>query len=283
MTTFGEHLAEATRRLAPVTETPRLDAEILLAHALGLTRAALLARLRESHNVPSAFEIMLERRVAHEPIAYILGEWEFFSLGFYVPAPLLVPRPETEHLVEVVLETVGTAPACVLDVGTGTGCVGVAIAANAPRARVTATDINPDALATAARNAARHGVAERIEFHLGDLFDALPSGTELFDVVCSNPPYVEDTAWAELPAVIRLYEDPGALLGGLDGLDVVRRLVEEARGHLRPGGLLAFEIGMGQYSNVHHMLEASGYEGVGFRRDLGGIERIAFARVPEGR
>lgn len=280
MVTLAQRLADATQLLASVTETPRLDAEILLAHALGISRARLLARLQGPCNAPG-FDAMLERRLAYEPIAYILGEWEFFSLSFRVTPPLLVPRPETEHLVEIVLEWIESGPATILDVGTGTGCVAVAIAATAPKARLVATDISPDALGLALANAERWGVADRIEFRAGDLFEALPAPSPAFDVICSNPPYVEESAWAGLPPVIRLYEDPHALLAGPDGLAVIRRLVGHARRYLRPGGLLAFEIGMGQDRAVREMLSSNGYEHVGFRRDLACIERIAFAHAPD--
>jgi release factor glutamine methyltransferase len=279
MTTLGERLANAARALENVTETPRLDAEILLAHALGIPRASLLARLRESREAPE-FESMLSRRLAHEPIAYILGEWEFFGLQLTVEPPLLVPRPETEHLVEVVLEFAGQRPARVLDLCTGTGCVAVAVAHNAPKAQVLATDVNSHALAVATANAARHGVSDRIVFAQGDLLAALNRDEPQFDVVCANPPYVEDGAWDGLPPVIRLHEDRGALLAGPDGLDIVRRLASEAMAYLRSGGLLAFEIGMGQYEAVCKLLLEDGYEAVGVRNDLAGIERIVSARKP---
>ena len=276
MITLGERLANAARVLDHVTETPRLDAEILLAHALGIPRASLLARLRESLEAPE-FEALLARRLAHEPIAYILGEWEFFGLQLAVEPPLLVPRPETEHLVEVVLGFAGQQPVRVLDLCTGTGCVAVAVAHNAPEAQVLATDVNPRALAVAKANADRHGVSDRVAFALGDLFAALSHDAPLFDVVCANPPYVEDGAWDSLPPVVRLHEDPVALLAGSDGLDIVRRLASEATAYLRSGGLLAFEIGMGQYESVGEILSENGYEGVEVRNDLAGIERIVSA------
>jgi release factor glutamine methyltransferase len=267
-------IADAATRLRDVTETPRLDAEILLAHAMGISRAQLLARLRDRLEIPQ-YEPLLERRLACEPIAYIFGEWEFFSLPFRVVPPLLVPRPETEHLVEAVLERVGNQPARLLEIGTGTGCVAISIACNAPNARVVATDINPRAVQVAAQNAVRHHVAGRVEFRQGDLFEPVAGADSTFDVICSNPPYVETSAWDELPPVIRLYEDPRALLAGPDGLDVVRRLVSEGRRFLKPDGMLAFEIGMGQRAAVEQLLAENGYRDIMFRRDLAGIDRIA--------
>jgi release factor glutamine methyltransferase len=172
MPTLAQRLADATKRLASVTETPRLDAEILLAHALGMSRSQLLARLSDRPDV-SRFGELVERRLAYEPLAYILGEWEFFSLTFKTPPPLLVPRPETEHLVECVLDHMRDRAAHVLDLCAGTGCVAIAVGVNAPHARVTATDTNPFALEVTRYNARRHGVVDRVEVRQGDLFDAL--------------------------------------------------------------------------------------------------------------
>ena len=278
MTTAAEHLGRAESLLQDVTETPRLDAEILLAHALGLSRARLLARLSEPVE-PGPFEELVERRRAHEPIAYITGEWEFFSLTFHLRPPVLVPRPETEHLVETVLEVVGDRPCRVLELCTGSGCIAVAVAAHAPRCQVVATDLVPENLGLARENAERLGVGERVEFRCGDLFEPIAK-EEHFEVVCANPPYVEEGAWPKLAPVIRLHEDPRALLAGPDGLDVIRRLVSETPAHLTKGGTLAFEMGMGQYEMVTSLLKAHGYQGTETRPDLAGIERIAVARRP---
>lgn len=286
--TLAEKLAAAARKLEPVTDTPRLDAEILLAAALRISRAQLMARLKERADAPS-FEEYLARRMNYEPLAYILGEWEFFSMPFEVQPPLLVPRPETEHLVEAVLDyaTVAAAtakpgappPLRILELGTGTGCVAVAVAANAPAVSITATDLNPLALEVASRNARRHKVAARIEFRQGDLFQALKPTGGAFDAICSNPPYIEDAAWPELSPVIRLHEDPDALLAGPDGLDIIRRIVHETPNHLVKGGLLAFEIGMGQQKAVENLLKQGSYQNIRFRNDLAGIPRIACANL----
>ncbi|NIA14374.1 MAG: peptide chain release factor N(5)-glutamine methyltransferase [Nitrospiraceae bacterium] len=277
--THAERIAAITAFFEPVSETPRLDAEILLAEALGISRSLLLASLQERAETP-ALEAMVERRRNHEPIAYILGEWEFFSLTFYVVPPLLVPRPETEHLVEAVLDFVPGRPAHVLDVGTGTGCIAVSIAHQSPALRVTATDINPLAIETASRNAKRHGVADHVELVLTDLVDGLARPDGGFDVICSNPPYVEEGIWSDLPPVIRFHEDPRALLAGPDGMDLIRRIASDAVPLLCCGGLLMLEIGDGQRVAVEEVLRASGYEKISFERDLAGIERIASARKP---
>ena len=163
------------------------------------------------------------------PIAYILGEWEFFSLDFEIHAPVLVPRPETEHLVEAVLGFIGEGPARVLDLCTGSGCIAVTVAHNAPKARIVASDLNPDALALAERNAQRHGVADRFTFRHGSLYEALGNDDSPFDVICSNPPYVKMGEWNELPLPIRLYEDRCAVLSGETGLEHVESIIGEGR------------------------------------------------------
>ncbi len=274
--TFAERLTAAATLLAPVTETPRLDAEILLAHALGIARSALLARLREREDAPG-FDALVERRAQAEPIAYILGTWEFFSLSFIVRKPLLVPRPETEHLVESVIEHIGERPAHILEIGTGTGCVAVSIAVNAPQASVVATDISVEAIETAAENARRHAVANRMTLRRGDLFAALEPDDGPFDIICSNPPYVEASAWDGLSPAIRLHEDPGALLAGSEGLDTIARIIREAPPYLRPGGMLTFEMDDAQRNSVECLLQEAGYHDIAFNRDLAGLNRIASA------
>jgi release factor glutamine methyltransferase len=168
----------------------------------------------------------------------------------------------------------------VLEIGVGTGCVSLAIANHAPKATIVATDINPAALDLATRNAEAHGLDGRIEFRQGDLFDVHPALARDFDVICSNPPYIEDEAWPGLSETIRRYEDPRALLAGAEGLDVIRRLVNEALDYLVSGGLLAFEMGQGQSARVLGLLDEAGYVGVDVRNDLAGIPRIATARKP---
>lgn len=279
ISSIGERIRAAANQLATLSDTPRLDAQILMAHALGISRAKLLASLPERIEAP-LFGELLRRRLQYEPLAYILGEWEFFSLSFIVRPPLLVPRPETEHLVEKVIEFINERPAAVLEIGTGTGCIAVAVARNAPSVRIIATDINPVAVEMAALNAERHHVADRLEFRCGDLYDALGEPAGPFDAICSNPPYVEEACWNELSPVIRLHEDPGALLSGADGLDLIRRIVVGAPARLKPGGLLALEIGQGQSASVMALLREAGFEEVGFVPDLAGIERVVHGRKP---
>lgn len=268
--TIADILSKSTDRLASVTETPRLEAEMLLAHAMKIPRAFLLARLRESFNAPG-FEELLERRMACEPLAYIFGEWEFFGLSMLVTPPLLTPRPETEHLVERILAFLAEqeAPCVVVDVCCGTGCVAAAVAHTAPRHHVYAVDIRRDAVETTRRNTARHhGNVQCVQ---GDLLSPF---TGPVDVVAANPPYVAESEWPGLSPVITRYEDPGALLAGVDGLDVIRRLVPDAVRCLRPGGMLALEIGETQYDAAAALFRAHGFEPVTWDRDLAGIKRI---------
>lgn len=269
--TIADLLTHSAARLASISETPRLDAEMLLARAMRISRASLLARLREAPVQVSVFERLLERRLNFEPLAYIFGEWEFFGLSMLVAPPLLTPRPETEHLVERALKFLDTrrAPAVLVDVCCGTGCVGVAIARNAPGHVICALDIRRDAVATARRNAARHHVS--LYCIQGDLMAPFNASV---DCIVANPPYVADGEWKSLSPVITRHEDPGALLAGKDGLDCIRRLVPEAGHCLKPGGMLALEIGETQYDTVADLFLGHGIKDITCDRDLSGIKRI---------
>ncbi len=274
METAAECIVRMSAQLKTVSDTPRLDAELLLAHALGMSRSSLLARLREPLQTAPVIPL-LERRLNDEPLAYIFGEWEFFGLSMIVQPPLLTPRPETEHLVETALDylrTKGLIALRVADICCGTGCVAVAIARNAPRAVVHASDIHPDALRVARLNAVRHHVVVRCV--QSDLLTAMEGVGPSFDVIVANPPYVPEGEWATLSPVITRHEDPGALLAGVDGLDVMRRLVPQARRCLRPGALLAMEIGDDQYDAVADLMTAQGFGEIHCVCDLAGVQRI---------
>lgn len=271
MATVREALAEIAGRLAAVTDTPDLEAALLAAHAWGWNRTRLVME-RDSSCDTATLEPLVLRRLAAEPVAYILGQWEFFSLEIHVEPPLLVPRPETEHLVEAALESLGERGGRVLDLCTGTGCVAIAIARNAPGCEVWATDLNPTSIRVAGENAARHGVPIRVAE--GDLFDALPADAGPFDVIVANPPYVESGAWEGLAPDIRRYEDKAALLAGADGLDCIRRIVADAPDWLASGGMLALEIGESQGAVSAELLRRRGFVGVALRPDLAGHDRI---------
>jgi release factor glutamine methyltransferase len=278
--TYGDVIRDAATRLASLSESPRLDAELLLAHALGLSRAGLLARFRDTGPM-GEFKHFLDRRIAHEPVAYILGHREFYSLDFLVRPPVLIPRPETEHLVEAALAFAKETgrPLRMLDLCTGSGCVAVTLAHELPGSDITAVDIAPEAVALAQENAARASV--QVRALQGDLFDALPPDEPPFDLITANPPYVETGEWDTLAPDITRYEDKRALLAGEDGLDCVRRIVAAAPAYLRPGGGIALELGEKQYDSVAELLAGTGFTALGCVHDLAEIRRIATAQWPQ--
>jgi release factor glutamine methyltransferase len=282
--TLREALTRATRQL---DASPDLrigaarDAALLLRHALGISHAVQLAD-PERELTPAqqaAFDALVQRRLANEPIQYITGEQEFYGLALRVTPAVLIPRPETEQLVEAVLaELHPTQPLRILDVGTGSGAIAIALAYHLPHARVTAVDLSTAALEVAASNAARHALADRIQFVQSDLLDALPPDELRFDVIVSNPPYVPTADHASLHPQVRDYEPVVALFAGSDGLDIYRRLIPQARAALRPNGLLALEIGHGQREAIASLL--SDWNELRSLDDLQQIPRIALARRP---
>jgi release factor glutamine methyltransferase len=254
-------------------ETPRLDAEVLLAAAMGLDRTALFMDPRREVTGPAvrSFQDAVRRRSAgREPVAYITGTRGFRHIELAVDARVLVPRPETELLVEIGVELVAEG-ARVADVGTGSGAVALALASERPDLRVVATDVSADALAVARANAARLGLGE-VVFAEGDLL----AGVGEVDAVLSNPPYVAEGERASLAPEITRHEPPGALFAGADGLDVIRRLVPAAAA--AGARLLAIELGEGQAPAVAALMEQAGFAAVQARRDLAGIERVVVGR-----
>lgn len=258
----------------------RLDAEHLLAHVLGATRLELYLM----HDRPvtaderAAFKPLLRRRAAREPLQHIVGHAAFRQLELDVDGHVLIPRPETEELVERILERRGDAVGgAALDLGTGSGCIALSLATEGRFERVVATDVSPEALAVARRNAARVDARAVVELRQGDLFE--PVRGERFDVVVSNPPYVARRERHTLEPEVRDHEPEIALYGGDDGLEVVRALVAGAPEHLVPGGLLALEVGSGQCDEVGALVDATrGFAEVGSIRDLSGRLRFVFAR-----
>jgi release factor glutamine methyltransferase len=262
--------------------SPRLDAEVLLMRFLEMDRLQLcLQPERELSEAEAAgFARWVERRSLGEPVAYIIGEKEFWSLPFAVGPGVLIPRPETECLIEEVLR-LNPPPGQglrMVDIGTGSGAIAVVLARELPAARVAATDISPEALAIAQRNARVHGVDGRMDFFQGDLLAAVPGD---FDIICSNPPYIPEDEYAILPAGIRNFEPRSALIAGPEGLDFYRRIIAEGFPRLKAGGRIFLEIGEGQRAPVGALLEAGGYGEISFRKDYGGIDRVASARKKE--
>jgi release factor glutamine methyltransferase len=280
-----ERAAARLKLSGATSEDARRDVDVLARHVLGWDRATLL--LRRGEPAPDGFESdlarLVERRAAREPVAYITGSREFWGLDFEVTPAVLVPRPETELVVERALaaldsRTNAASPVVVVDVGTGSGCLAVTLAHERPAITVVATDVSGEALAIARRNAVRHGVANRVHLVRGDLLTALVHHP-LADLVVSNPPYVPDQSPDVAPDV-RASEPPGALFSGLEGLDHIERLVPAAFAVVRPGGQLVFELGSGQAAAVRARMAARGWLDVELWQDLQGIPRVAVGHRP---
>lgn len=282
--TIGKVLRWAAEDLTRrgVNDSPRLDAELLLGHATGLDRVRLIVDAARplSADELSRFRELITRRRRSEPVAYILGQREFYGLRFSVNQHVLIPRPDTETLVTVALER--TQPRDMfgraLDVCTGSGCVAVAFALERPTWFVTGSDISEEALNVARKNAHSLGAIWNIGFRQSDLLADV--GSERFDLITANPPYVPDAEVPTLSPDIRNYEPSGALLGGPDGLAVLRRLVKAAPALLVPDGVLALEVGAGQAERVAKGLAGYGFADVQRTRDYGGIERVVSGRWP---
>jgi release factor glutamine methyltransferase len=251
-----------------------LDAEVLARYALGWDRATLLTRAREPEppGFEQTFSTHIARRAQREPVALIVGHREFWGLDFEVTSDVLIPRPETELVVEEGLACIrNRAITRAIDVGTGSGCLAVALAVEVPALRVLAIDRSEDAIAIAARNAATHGVSDRVTFRQGDVLDGVTTPAEL---IVSNPPYVPDgDALGMQPEVVR-YEPHAALFAGPDGLDVINRLLRQGADHLTESGVLILEFGFGQADAVVKSAEQLGWRVLGVREDLQGIPRV---------
>jgi release factor glutamine methyltransferase len=264
------------------SESPRLDAEVLLAHALGSKRIELYTRHTEpaSEEVRARFKDLIRRRVEGCPVAYLVGRKEFFSLSFEVNPAVLIPRPDTECLVVECLRLAKEMPQPrVLDLGTGSGNIAISIAHQHKGARVTAVDKSPEALAVAKRNAAQCGVADRVHFLQGDLFDPIPPG-EQFDFILSNPPYIPHEELSRLPVGVRDYEPQAALDGGPGGFAVFDRLIDRARNHLAERGYLVVEIGSPQESLARQRIASyPEYELAKTLLDGSGHPRVLRARL----
>jgi release factor glutamine methyltransferase len=265
--------------------TPRLDAEVLLAESLGMDRVGLYTHFDQPLQPEelARFKKMIQRKMAREPLAYIIGKREFWSLPFKVTPDVLIPRPETEGLVAEALEVLADAERAeggwrILEIGTGSGAISIALAKELPSASLVATDLSAKALAVARENAFRNGVQERIQFLQGDLFDPLEEGS-CFDLILSNPPYVPRSHFASLAPEVRDFEPRIALDGGEDGLVFFRRALPRVGRYLLPGGWFMAEIGAGQGPDVRKAAaECSDLEAFAFVPDLAGIQRVFKAR-----
>jgi len=286
--TIGEVLAEATAKLdAAGVDAPKLVTQVLMAHALGLPRASVVAtppqQPLQSYQLAS-FRALVARCIGGEPMAYVVGHTEFYGLDFATDRRAMIPRPETEHLVELALariRAIPTQPALsstgslkipVVDVGTGTGCIVISLATKLPNWRFIATDISADALALAQENAKRHDVSARIQFLRGDLLAPLPMRV---DGAIANLPYVTTSEWQQLPRHIREHEPRTALDGGRDGLDLIRKLFSQVAQRVKSDGWLLLEIGATQGQAVSALArQVFPMASVNLHRDYAGLTRV---------
>ncbi len=282
--TLREALTEATAQI------PRREADTLLAHVLFRDRAWLIAHSGDelSSTIVSAFRALVARRGAKEPIQYLIGSHEFYGLNLRVTPDTLIPRPETELLVEAVLHWIAARPTLtaprILDVGTGTGAIALALATHLPNALITATDLYPAALSIAEHNAGRLSLGHRIIFLQSDLLNAPQFKTSPpFDVIVSNPPYVSLYEAATMPEEVLQHEPHTALFAGPSGLDIYRRLIPAAHKALAPNGLLALEFGFGQLDDLRNLFNKPSngpWQTLRFQNDYAQIPRIALATLP---
>lgn len=286
--TLGDALADAVGKLSAAgVDAPKLVAQVLMAHTLGVPRATVVISPPTQPLQPhqfSAYRAFVARCAAGEPMAYVIGITEFYGLEFAIDRRALIPRPETEHLVEMTLARVEADPASssvrqtsslkapIVDVGTGSGCIVVSLAVKLAQVRLIATDISSDALALAAENARRHKVSSRIQFLRGDLLAPVPVRAE---GLVANLPYVTTAEWERLPRNIRDHEPRGALDGGPDGLTYIRRLLFQAAQRVKPDGWLLLEIGATQGQAVAALArQAFPLAAINLHRDYAGLTRI---------
>jgi release factor glutamine methyltransferase len=256
-----------------------LDARLIAQHAFGIDAMSLVRREREPISAQWAIDLerYTQRRLAGEPVSRIIGEREFWGLKFRLNPSTLDPRPETEMLVADAISFAETKPRPQLvDLGTGSGAIAIAIADGLPKARLVATDVAPEALSQAKANAERHKVADRIDFRLSNWWQAVPH-TETFDVIVSNPPYIATEAIAGLQPEVRLFDPKSALDGGFDGLDAYRAIASQALRRLNPGGVVLLEIGSNQADAVSRIFARAGFTRVDVQKDIAGLDRLVSA------
>lgn len=262
-------------------ETAALDAKLLTGHALGLDTLALALRENDivSDDDATSVAALMQRRMGGESVARIIGEREFYGLPFRLSAATLEPRPDTELLVDLAIEALPHGGR-MLDLGTGTGCIPVAIFANRPDARGLATDLNPQALDMARENAGRHGVSDRLKFGQGNWFEALaPAGKsgDLFDLITSNPPYITSAVVETLAPEVKDFDPRLALDGGPDGIAPYRVIAAQSAQYLTPGGMVLVEIGYDQGQTVEALFASAGFAEVAVHKDLNGLDRVVRA------
>ncbi len=286
--TVLEALNQATRRLMDhQIENPRLNAELLLVQSMGASREELYADLHRpvKESERKKFDSSIQRRISGEPLQYILGHQEFWSIDFKVNPRVLIPRPDTELLVEQALSVLSQSPsggkAFVLEIGTGSGAIAISLAHELEVVFVVATDISWEALLLARENARDASVESRVQFIVGDLFGPLPvcPGHEPFELILSNPPYISRSAIEALAKEVKDHEPRIALDGGQEGMDFYRRIIGEAPAYLREGGWILLEVGQDQGQRVSELIDENGlFSRAELVRDLSGIERVVKAQ-----
>lgn len=268
-------LNQISNELVSVSDNPRFEAELLLAHALNITRAELLSKIKEEITLSEQLNQWIERRKRHEPIAYILGYTEFFGLKIKTVPPIFIPRPETELLVEETLKIIekkNKETFHILELCTGTGCISIAIYKNAnKKVKCFAIDINENAVKLAQYNAGENKVS--VNFIVSNLFTSINSKNE-FDIILANPPYIPEKNRDTLPPTVRNYEDSQALFCQEDGTYIIRKIISEARRYLSIGGWLLLEIGDGQKEVVERIFQENGYDNIETLYDLQKLPRV---------
>lgn len=267
------------------SDSSRLDAEVLLAEALQCQRIELYTRFEE---VPPAdtlteYRAWVKRRGAGEPVAYIVGHKEFYSINFDVTPNVLIPRPETEHIVVAAIEaakSIDDSPIRIIDVGTGSACVAVALAKHIESSIIAATDVSTDALEVARANAAKHEVTDRVRFFTGDLLEALPAGSKPVHLIVSNPPYIGREEIDTVEETVLKYEPEMALFGGEQGTEIIQRLVDQSVDMLLPGGQLIFENSPAVFDHCLEIVEKSPLTLVESIKDFAGHRRVIVAEKP---
>ena len=271
-------IVEYSKQLDIISDTPRLDVEILLQKALGgVDRLYIHLNLSEELEIEQEeiFLRFIEERLKGRPIAYIVNNREFMGLDFYVKEGVLIPRPDTEILVEEIIELCKDKDDLdILDIGTGSGAITVSLAKYIEKSRLTSLDISEIALEIAKKIAKSNGVIDKINFIKSDLFQQIVGTNLKFDIIVSNPPYIRKRDIDELHTQVKDYEPYNALEGGIDGLDFYRNITEQSKNYLKPGGILAYEVGHDQAEEVVKIMQNNGYNKIYIKKDLQGIDRV---------
>lgn len=279
--TIKEIIIRYSKELEEISSTPRLDVETLIQKVLDVDRLYILLNLERtlSKDEEKLFNEFINERLNNRPIAYIVGNREFMGLDFYVQEGVLIPRPDTEVLVEEVIELgKNKGPINILDIGTGSGAITVSLAKYLENAKVTSVDISEIALEIGKRNATSNNVDDRITFIKSDLFTNIDKNVK-FDIIVSNPPYIKREVIETLDKQVKDFEPYNALEGGIDGLDFYRAITSQAKDYLKEGGILAYEVGHDQSEDVSKLMEKYGYTNIYTRKDLQQIDRVVIGSI----